>query len=1340
MCSCYYQRRVKQIQPESSVTDRRFPDFLHIPNIILLGDPGSGKTFTFKAVSKAEQAAYFTVREFLTLGEDSEIKTAETVYLDGLDEYRPRTKDKCLVDELIKQLGRLGRPKMRLSCRAADWLGQSDLSLFKKYFGNTNFVVLVLQPLTYTEQKAIIVSKGIDQPEEFIKKTEKQGIEPFLENPQTLLMLIDIVKKCGAWPATKKDLFEKSTEILLTEHNRERIDDQSGRYSWQELTEPAGAICASLLISGNRCISLLPADRSSCHSFRSVPFTDSEKVRAALLRKAFIAEDPQEETVTYLHRTIAEFLGAKWLAKKLENGFPVLRMKNLLLSQGRPAPELRGLNAWLATISSEYFHVSVPYDPYGILVYGDVAYIPFSQKRSLLENLAELAQEDPWFREDWSSHYLAGLSGQEMATSFINVLQDDSSSLHLKSIILDAIIEGPELPDLKETLEGIILNTHRHIDERYLALDAILKAVPSVTESAVNLYEKICRKEQGNTKLKMKFVARFYRFLGPGAVCSILMEIAGSSKDLPFGVLRNLALQIPVRDIPCIMDFFSFHSLNFRYPENRNEILVRSFISKLLNHYLSSDCNKNSYSLWKWLSSFYEAFHRAAGTDEKGIRRWLENNKPFVLGMFFCQFSQLNENAECYYFLHVFRRATSHVIRADEFVQFVYNAILCRVGKASTKVNTLYESCLKEIFYSEELIANGFFERFYAFADKHKYLRPLRTRASLCELGGWQQRDSIRSLQREQQKRKRWILNKKLLLKEIDAIERGIHLNYLKFLAGLYFGHAQDDDENLLPRQRLKKLVGEKIYLATLKGFKAFLQKADLPSPRQIAKVAVQNKYYSWWYAAVAGMDELWLDKGELSDIPRAIIESVFALALDLLFDSTVTKLPQRRWLDEIYKKYPEIAEKVYREIITVELEARTAHRRLIDFLVEKNTRTFSGRLSYELLKKFPNARPTNVSLLIIAALSDEKLHPKMEILAERILNSRGKVKKEQRALWLSAGFLLNCDKFQDNWRRYFRSRKWTIWPFRKMFVDLKIGTDDACLDISITQLKDCIVLFGRHYPFRERPNKVSNGNKNPWDAAEFINLLISLIASRPDEEASKTLKELAKITALKSYRDFIKHSAAQQALKRLEASFRPPNWDETTRALGKGEPANIADLFSILLDQLNYAKISIKNSNTDPYTAFWHCDSHARIQEPEVEDICRNRLLEFLEPALKKLNIRLEPEGHMAKDKRADIVCLYSTSLKLPIEIKRDTHRDLWTACKNQLERLYARDHEAKGYGIYVVFWFGKNRKGSIPKPPKGTARPMNPEQLEDTLNSLIPVDRRHRLKAVVIDVSGPE
>jgi hypothetical protein len=114
-----------------------------------------------------------------------------------------------------------------------------------------------------------------------------------------------------------------------------------------------------------------------------------------------------------------------------------------------------------------------------------------------------------------------------------------------------------------------------------------------------------------------------------------------------------------------------------------------------------------------------------------------------------------------------------------------------------------------------------------------------------------------------------------------------------------------------------------------------------------------------------------------------------------------------------------------------------------------------------------------------------------------------------------------------------------------------------------------------------------------------------------------------------------------------------------------------------------------------------------------------------------------VEPEGHMAHDKRADISAAVP-GRKILCELKRDYHPDVWTAAQTQLERFYVHDPDAHGFVVYVVFWFGANRPSLIPAPPGGQARPKSAADMAAMLRSLLPKDRTARIAVLVIDVSG--
>lgn len=61
------------------------------PAIVVLGDPGSGKTTSFQRAATTEPNAIFVpIRDFLALRADR--WEGKTLYLDGLDEQRAKTE------------------------------------------------------------------------------------------------------------------------------------------------------------------------------------------------------------------------------------------------------------------------------------------------------------------------------------------------------------------------------------------------------------------------------------------------------------------------------------------------------------------------------------------------------------------------------------------------------------------------------------------------------------------------------------------------------------------------------------------------------------------------------------------------------------------------------------------------------------------------------------------------------------------------------------------------------------------------------------------------------------------------------------------------------------------------------------------------------------------------------------------------------------------------------------------------------------------------------------------------------------------------------------------------
>jgi hypothetical protein len=470
-----FDRFVQQISPplEDRATKRTFSSYLESPNIILLGDPGAGKSHLFEEAAEFSGGSLLTARTFLNTPSHS---LDAVIFVDALDERRAGRGDNNTIDRMVEKLFERAPKQVRISCRAQDWLGDADLAAFRPYFDrHGDAVIVALEPLLRAEMAAILTNQGVQDPASFLKEAYDRELDDFLLNPQNLIMLAEVVER-GSWPKTRGELYRAATGLLLQEHSPTRSRFGEAVYTADELRDAAGAACATRLIADVEGISLRESDdRSDFPSYRTIGFPDVGKVRAALGRRAFRAGHV-EETVDYSHRTTAEYLAAAWLATKVRTGFPIGRVRALIGVDGSPASELRGIHAWLPVLLPEHANLLIDADPFGVLTYGDAASLEPSGRRHLLEALARLAAVDPWFRaNNWSARGSGALASPDMVEPFRAIVRAEPANSMLRSVVFDALANGVPLPELQPDLVKVVADKSLPYREREDAAEALIK-------------------------------------------------------------------------------------------------------------------------------------------------------------------------------------------------------------------------------------------------------------------------------------------------------------------------------------------------------------------------------------------------------------------------------------------------------------------------------------------------------------------------------------------------------------------------------------------------------------------------------------------------------------------------------------------------------------------------------------------------------------------------------------------------------------------------------------------------------------------------------------------------
>jgi hypothetical protein len=125
--------------------------------------------------------------------------------------------------QLRAHLKKLGSPRFRIACRAADWFGSTDSQAISDVSQDGQLGVYVLDPLTKSDVEAILrENHGIADPDAFVENARLRGVEGLLDNPQTLGLLAEAIRD-GQWPTTRLETFQLACRKLADEDSKHCI-------------------------------------------------------------------------------------------------------------------------------------------------------------------------------------------------------------------------------------------------------------------------------------------------------------------------------------------------------------------------------------------------------------------------------------------------------------------------------------------------------------------------------------------------------------------------------------------------------------------------------------------------------------------------------------------------------------------------------------------------------------------------------------------------------------------------------------------------------------------------------------------------------------------------------------------------------------------------------------------------------------------------------------------------------------------------------------------------------------------------------------------------------------
>jgi hypothetical protein len=1304
--------------------DGTFAEFEREDAIILLGDPGMGKTSFFKEAAKEN---YATVRRFLI---DPPAVAGEALFLDALDEYRTLASDQDASSEVAKALCSLKKPKFRLSCRAADWFGSADQEVLRAASASGRVVVLELCPLSRDE--ILVAVQGIVQdPSSFLAEAESAGLGRLLGNPQTL----DLFAK--AWgtdkkPRNKFEAYEIGVSELVKEPNPKHVERGVASPDPGNLRKAAGAAASTLLLSNSVGISRTePADGIGYIRLSVVPFPNRDDIDAVLKRRLFIS--PEVDRFEPAHRTIAEFLAAEDLANRITNGLPIDRVLALLCGiDGKPISSLRGLFAWLMCKVGHRAEDYVERDPYGVVTYGDASVLSPGAQCAIWAGLQQL--RDPWFltnQDDRGS--FCDLANPNTAKIIHELLKDPATGVHLKIAVLEAIANSKENIGLSGIVRDMVVEKRSNAWLRSTALKAFAK---SVQNDWVQMEILDCELAQASEDLAAPEVRvdllHLTRAEGslPLRVLSIMEQAASANKERH--VVGRFYSLIALPSDSELNEIFDGAS---RVLIHKNEVRfeLRFLFDEWLGRRLESPTPITPVQLSHWLQNMQFSHDRRSEKTLISLKHRFERN-PTLFEEVFELLAQAVPNKERSFWIFV-----AHDLW-ELLPAMVWPVPQCEffLAYAEKESNTERGGDLFHMYLSwlpKEGISVALAEAGFDFLDRRQDVSKALSRWNICKIEEWRMDQSKRLENENKNKLETRVKNIAYLSTRLATLREGVEQSALAWAAAAYLGFFYETQDIPDARERIVSLTNDEITDAILEGFIRYAENPTIPKKEEVIASWQANSIprthillcLSVVLRVNAGMTV------PIEALPHCIAAVVTSFnASDKVpgYDETLS-----RWILQQAHEHPAVVRAVLKEIwisaTTIKKGSLPGFHALSQ---DPGSQQFLSSLSADVLKAETNKDKETVGKLVSVLLLHD--HRAALAIGEAEL-ARNDLSAEVRTIWSTALFVIDPSTYLEPWKTLISGSADVVWEALEI---MRGGRQEnrGAISLSPAQRAEIITAVGRRFANVGHPPATWSGNQNPWDASDFVAYQIKLLAADGSAEAGAQLERLENDGDLKSYREVIRHHRAQYEKQQREFSFTFATPEQVAEAIRNGAPATASDLLAFVVDHLGILGREIGRTQRERYRAYWN-ESGRNLLEPKREEVCSGLVAEDLQNRIRAQRLVVTVEHHMIADKECDVMVLQGTERLLPIEVKHHYNAELWTAWRTQLDRLYTRDAKAGGLGIYLVLWSGEARGRMMPKLPDGIKRPTSAAELRSVLESRIPEGDRHRLRVVVVDISGP-
>lgn len=1328
-------RTVTEVGNERAVS-RPLADFRGEAALVLIGDPGAGKTTEFEreAETLGPDAVYLAAYEFERFSEDARRET-RTLFVDGLDEMRAGPGDpRRPLDAMVAGLARLGFPPFRVSCRAVDWFGRIDRARLESV-SSTALTVVRLDALSDEDIERLLREHlPPEKAGRFRRKAREIGLFEMLRNPQGLEVLVRAFASGeDEWPVSRREAFERACRQLAEERNDEHSEAAESPPTVDRLLDAAGEWNARLLLGGAAgCV----RRRQDADANWVAPPAEAEPASRAVLGTRLFAAAPEEGRFVPAHRQVAEFLAGRYLARRVEEGgndapkLPVGRVLSwITAAAGGAAPTpLRGLAGWFAAFCPEARAVLLRSDPVAMAAYGDTAGYSTEEKRLLLRRLRD---EHPEFGPHrFPAEALRPLAVPPMAASLREVLEspDRGDAAQVTAgIALRALAVGEPMPDFSELLLGIVRERDRWRDIRLYALDAYFP----------NSVEDPSRDPS---------LRRLLADLRDGSVPDGERELLGTLLDrlfpevIPPTELWDYLLPQPVQLVGRYDSFWLFGLTDARRRKLLPEVLEAfgprlpelwpALTDRILEDLPSqlTACCLEEYGeetpvprLYDWLLLGLSHRWRYGGSAAaQRIADWLGSHREVLGDLWREALARCPETDEFPRRLLKVGETLGVVAPPDDFGQrcldWVREIGADRPRLAKWLVSQAVERSATEGIPFEELRS-----KIEGRRDLEEYLprkTPLRPGYLVEDRG---QRDFVEERRRDAAAVEVEVRAESAALRDNRGRPGLLHL-----LAGQYLSSLDPVFQLLGDGWRLSDPALRRVAVDALALTPS---RKDVPDAGEILRLHSEDRLHYLTLPFLAGLEAV--ERGDAAG-SGALDERQRECSLAFYFTAPSYRGDAPDWFRRLVREDPEPIARLLVRFAKSEIAAGSAVIPYLDsLLLDPAHAEVAAQAAPELLSGFPvraqGKQVEALDLLLWSAIRYADRDALLPIIARKAAAKSMTV--PQRPHWIAAGLVAAPEVYREEVEQLFDDVE-AVFSAAQFFCPdypTNFPDEDTDLDTLLFLATRLGAMFGPETPTEPRVLGLEDR------ASDWIRDVLDEMASRVGPKPGEVLNALLEEPSLERWARPIESARRRQRTSDREAGFRHPDAERITAALRGGPPASAADLSALVTEHLDDLARHIAGGDENDWGYYWNEPTGGSL-EPKNEESRRDALLAALRRRLGH-EYKVMPEARHAGGTRSDLL-VSSKGYAVPIEIKRESHRELWTAISEQLLPRYATLPEAAGRGIYLVLWFGGY---DTARPPKGIP-PTTPEDLRRRLLESLPRNERDRVEVRVLDVRPPK